>query len=85
MHFSFQAVFEEGHIEVDEEAKRAAGQTKIGKELGVVDWLEAIDGFELDDDLSFDEKIESVSCVDQDAIVADRLCFLTFDNEPALG
>jgi hypothetical protein len=42
-------------VEVDEESEFMVGEFEVGEDLGGVDGVEGIDGFEFDDDLVFDE------------------------------
>ena len=49
------AVLDQRHLEVDEQAEALVGEPKIGQELLVVNRGEKLDGFDFDDDLVFDD------------------------------
>ena len=50
-------VFDEGHLEVDEQAKALVGEPEIGQELLFVDGSDQLDGFDFYDDLTFYDQI----------------------------
>jgi hypothetical protein len=72
------AVFDEGYLEVDEQAKALVGEPEIGQKLLLVDRGEQLDGFDFHDDLVFDDQIGPESGVDADILITTGIgCWRT--------
>ena len=71
------AVFDEGHLEVDGQAKTLAGRPQPSQKLLLVDWGDQLDGFDFDDDLVLDEQARPESSVDTDTLMTTGSCWLT--------
>ena len=66
------AISDEGHLEVDEQAQALNGKPEIGQKLVLVDWSDQLDGFDFDYNLIFDNQIGSESGVDTYILVYHR-------------
>ena len=53
-------VFEQWDVKVDEETEVFVAEFEIGEELGGVDLLKFLYGFEFDDDFVLNEEVDSV-------------------------
>jgi hypothetical protein len=62
--YSADAVFEEGYVEIDEQADLAAGELQVGGPLGDVYGLEPGYRLQLDDDATFHEEIQAVGGIE---------------------
>ena len=60
-------------------------ELQVGQHLGKVDGSELLDGLDLDDDLSVDQKIDPVPGIDQDLIVPNRQVLLAFNVEASFS
>jgi hypothetical protein len=69
------AIFDECHLEVDEQAQSLVGEPEIGQKLLPVNRSEDLDRFYFDNHLVFDDQIGPESGVDADILVDywDRL------------
>jgi hypothetical protein len=66
------AVFDQGHLEVDEQAKTLVGEPEIGQKLFLVDRGEQLHGFDFHDHLVFNDQVCPESRVDADILVDHR-------------
>jgi hypothetical protein len=66
------AVLDQRHIEIDEQAEAFVRQPEIGQELLLVDWGYQLDGFNFNDDLVFDHQIGSESGIDAEILIDHR-------------
>src|SRR5262245_24482950 len=66
------SVLEEGDVEVEDQATLEAGEPEIGQKLGLVDWEDLLDAFDLDDDRVLDHQVHSIATVDFEAFESDR-------------
>jgi hypothetical protein len=66
------AISDERHLEVDEQAQALVGKPEIGQMLLLVDWSDQLDGFDFDYNLIFDNQIGSESGVDTYILVYHR-------------
>jgi len=79
------AVFDEGHLEVDEQPEALVGEPEIGQKLLLVDRSEKLDGFHFDNHLVFDDQVGPESGVDAETVVDYRNRLLPDNTEaPAL-
>jgi len=69
---SGDAVLDQRHVEIDEQAEAFVGQPEIGQKLLLMDWDYQVDGFDFDDDLICDHKVCAESSVDADILVDHR-------------
>jgi hypothetical protein len=58
------AVLDQRHVEIDEQAEAFVGHPEIGQKLLLEDWGYQLDGFDFNDDLVFDHQIGPESGVD---------------------
>ena len=69
---SRDAVFDQRHLEVDQQAKPLVGEPEIGEKLLLVDREEHLDGFDFYDDFIFDHQIGPESRIHADAVIDHR-------------
>jgi len=69
---SRDTVFDQRHVEVDQQAKTLVGETEIGQKLLLVNRGKHLDGFDFDDDLVFDDQIGPESSIDTDVLLDYR-------------
>ena len=65
------AILGEACPEVDEQAEAFVAQANIGEELLLVDRRDLFDGFQLNDDLVFNQKISPKALIKLDVVVAN--------------
>lgn len=66
------AVFDQGHLEVDEQAKTLVGEPEIGQKLFLVDRGQQLHGFDFHDDLVFNDQVCPEAGVDADILIDHR-------------
>ncbi len=76
------AVFDEGHLEVDEKAEALVGEPEVSQKLFLVNRGEKSDGFHFHNHLVFNDQIGPKSGVDADALIDHRNRLLPDDTEP---
>ena len=69
VHNPFHSLAKVGHIEVDQQADLPAAEFQVGQQLRRVERDQLLNGFQLHNDAAFDEKIDSVACVQSDVLV----------------
>src|ERR1041385_175142 len=81
---SGDAVFNQSHVEVDEESKTLVRQTEVGEQLLLVHWGELLDRFHLHQDLVFDDEIGTEACLDPCALIDHGDLGLPDHSQPTL-
>ena len=66
------AVFDERHLEVDEQPQTLVSEAKVRQELFLVNRSEKLDGFHLHDHLVFDNHVGAESGINTDVLVDHR-------------
>jgi hypothetical protein len=66
---SFQTVFQNWDVEVDEQAHGPAAESKVGEKLSFVNRGEAFYGFDLDRDAILDQQVEPITAIQFQAFV----------------
>ncbi len=79
---SFDALLQDGDLEIDEQADLQIAEFEVGKELGLVDRQERVGALELDDHLVGDEQIEAETFVETQAFVGNGHGFLPLAGDP---
>jgi hypothetical protein len=62
-HDSPDAILEHGAIEIEQETSTNPTQLHVGQHLCLVDWQEALDCFELENDLILNDDVEAIAAV----------------------
>src|SRR5450755_2237240 len=66
------AIFDERHLKVDEQAQTLVGEAKIRQQLFLVNWSEKFDGFHFHDHLVLDNHVGPKSSIDADVFINYR-------------
>jgi hypothetical protein len=66
------AIFDQRHLEVDEQAQSLVGQPEIGQKLLFVDWREEFDGLHFHNHFLLDDQVGAEAGVDADFLVDHR-------------
>jgi hypothetical protein len=82
---AFDAVFNEGRTEVDEESQTVIEKAEIGEKLLGMDRSDVFGGFEFEYDAIIDDEVRAEAFIELQAIPFDGDWFLPFDFEPQLG
>ena len=80
---AFQAIFQQMDVEVDQRSKSQLAQFQVGRELGVVERRQLLDGLQFDDHAGTDENIQSQSGVEPNRIIDHRQADLTLERDVA--
>ena len=75
---------EPGDVEIHEQPDMAPGESQIRQQLREVYALQFLDRLDLHDDSVLDQKIQSISVVQQLRLVSERQQLLPFDPEATL-
>jgi hypothetical protein len=67
-----QSVGQRDRVEIKQQADAAAREAKIGQKLRFVKWAEAVDRFDLQNDLVMDDDVSAIGAWEIDAVVVDR-------------
>jgi hypothetical protein len=78
------AVFDEGDVEVDEQAQAFVGQLQIGQKLLFVHRRDALQGFDLHDHCILYHQVSVKSCEDVNCLVDHRNGLLASDAQSTL-
>ena len=81
---ALDAILQHAHVEVDQQAEPAAGKFEVRDQLGLVNGMELIHGFQFQDDKIRDQEIEAVAAIHLDPTVDNWLLFLSFDFQAAI-
>ncbi len=65
-------MFDQGHVEIDEQAKTLAGQAKMRQELLFVDRGDDLNRFDFDDYEILDDEVRTKADLDAGAVIDDR-------------
>jgi hypothetical protein len=84
IYHSRYAIAHMSHVEVQQITQFEMTKSKIAKQLTAVHRKYRLDGLQLDDDAPVDEKIDSVSIVDNDAVVRKWDRDLTLNGQASL-
>src|SRR5687768_384470 len=76
---SFQSVFDDFYIEIDQEAEAFVGELQVSQQLSLEDWDALFDGFHFDDHLFLDEEVDAKFRVERHAVVHQRHRYLPPD------
>jgi hypothetical protein len=79
---SFDAVFEEHLVEIDEEAEFALGELEVGEELGGVDGGQRLHRLKLDDEFAADDQVDAV-VTEEVVLVGDVEDVFAFERDAA--
>ncbi len=82
---SANPLFEQPDVEINQETNLAARQVEVGQQLRFVDWRDLFDRFQLDNDLTIDEQVDSIATVDKDVFVNHRQSGLALKIQLALS
>ena len=66
------AIFDERHLEVDEQAQTLVGEPQVGQKLLLVNRSENLDGFHFHDHLIFDDQVGAEAGVNAHTVVDHR-------------
>ena len=80
---SRNAIFDQRHVEVDQQAKTLVGQSEIGQQLLLVDRGQRLDRFDLHNDLVFDHQVGAEAGIDPDILIDHRNGLLAYGAETA--
>jgi hypothetical protein len=69
---SFQAILDEGDVEVDEDSQALVGQFEIGFDLGQVNGVHGFDCFAFDDEFFLNQEVQAEARLDGFSQIADR-------------
>jgi hypothetical protein len=72
IHDSLEAVFQDWHIEVDEEANAFVRGFEIGQELRGMNWQHFFGGFDFNYNRIFHNQIHPICGLEFDALITDR-------------
>src|SRR5262245_57914539 len=78
-----EASSENERIEVDQQSDWNLRKPQVGDHLRFVDGQEALDGFELDQDASADDDVDTIGALQPNSLVVDRYEALSFEGEPS--
>ena len=73
---SLDAVFDEWHVEIDEQRKAMPRQFEIGHDLGLMNGQHVFHGLDLDDDSVINQYVKPKPGIETNAIVHNRKCHL---------
>src|SRR5580704_570783 len=71
------------HVEVDEQADGQIRQAQVGHHLRFVNWRQAFDRLELEQDLLLYNEVDTVAAIAEHSLVADRNGSLTLETHLA--
>ena len=71
IHNTRDAIFDQGHLEVDQQAKTLVCQPEIGQKLLLVNRGNHFDGFDFHDDLVFHDQVSAECDVNADVLLDD--------------
>jgi hypothetical protein len=69
------------HVEVHKKAHGQPRKTQVRHDLRFMNGQELFDGFELEHDPILDDNVEAVATVQQESLVGDCQCALSFEAE----
>ena len=72
VHDSLEAVSQDWHIEIDEEANAFVRGLEISQKLRCMDWQHFLNGFDFDYHRIFDNQIHLIRGLKFDALIIDR-------------
>ncbi len=76
---TLNAIFQPGVVEIDEQPDPYTGEFHVGQQLGFMYPLDRLDAFEFDDQLVFDQHVDSKSTIEPDFFVMHRLWVLELE------
>src|SRR5712692_10974006 len=80
---SANAIFQDRHIEIDQQSKLVPGESQISQYYCFVDRAKTIDRFELNDDPAFDKQVQAKSTFQLCSFVNKRDGLLLFETNTA--
>ena len=66
------AILQHRALEVQQRSQPQATEPKVGVQLGLVDWVDVVDGFDLDDQAVLDHEVHLIAVIKFDALVSQR-------------
>jgi hypothetical protein len=75
------SVLEQEDVEIDQQTATDPGQSHVGQHLRGKDVVQLVDGLQFHDDLAFDQQIQPITAVENDAPKRDGNRFLPFHSE----
>lgn len=72
-------------VEVDQEAELVTRELQVGEHLCVVNFGEFINGFQFEDDATFYENIQPISCIDLDTSKMHGQGLLTLNGQSTMS
>jgi hypothetical protein len=76
---------QERHVEIDQQTDRPGGETKVRKQLCVVNAFEPFDGLQFQDDRILDKEIDAISSVEEQTFIGDWNRLLVLESQPTAG
>ena len=77
---TFQAVFQDFHIKIDQEALFYFGEFHIREQLGIVNRFQLGHGLQFHDDGIFNEEIDSIAAIEMNPFIVDRERVFRFEG-----